>query len=147
MKKALLIAIAVGAVVSAYLVGHSCGRSSGFDDGAVWCGRSADRGTAMRDIVILGLLEQTNYTRVAESLNHHIDYAILEILVADKYLADVRLPHHIQEQDRHIRAAFKATGTTEETGYRHLADFRRQHPTEATDKDVLEAVNQLLEEH
>ncbi|MFC1462903.1 hypothetical protein ACFLQU_04775 [Verrucomicrobiota bacterium] len=147
MKTPIMIVAIVGAVVCAYLVGHSQGRSSGFEDGAVWAGQSADMCKGMRAIAILGVLEQTNYTRVAEALNHDIDYAILGALRADEHLADIRLPRKIQKQEESIREAFKPSGTDEATGYRHFAEFRRKHPTDSTDKDIVKAVNQLIEKY
>lgn len=147
MKKAIVTVIIVGAVVATYFLGHTQGRSSGFEDGAVWAGRSADMCKAMRAIAILGVLEQTNYTRVGEALNHDVDYAILGVLDADKRLAGVRLPRKIQKQEQVIREAFKPTGTDEQTGYRHLAEFRKKHPSDSTDINIVEAVNQLTEKY
>ena len=72
MNKATLICVAVGAVVAAYFVGHSRGRSSGFEDGAVWDSRSADMCTALRAKATLDVLQKSNYTRVAQALNHDI---------------------------------------------------------------------------
>ena len=147
MKKAVLILFAVGAVIAAYFLGRSQGRSSGFEDGVVWAGRSADMTKALRAKAVLDVLQQTNYTRVAEALNHVIDYAILGMLDADDYLAAVRLPRTIQHQERSIREAFSPTGTDQHTGYRHLAEFRRMHPTDSTDKDVIEAVKKLIQQY
>jgi hypothetical protein len=134
--------------MAAYFFGHSQGRSLGFEDGAVWAGRSADMTRALRAMSILDVLQQRkDYARVAEALNHDIDYAILEILDADDYLRTVRLSRKIQRQDQLIRDAFKPTGTDEHTGYRHLAEFRRKHPTASTDQDVVEVVKKLLEKY
>jgi len=82
MKKAALILVIVGAMVAAYFVGRSQGRSSGFkdgrssgfEDGAVWESRDADMCNALRAKAILDVLARSNYTRVAESLNHDLDY-------------------------------------------------------------------------
>ena len=144
MRKAILIIIAIGAVVSAYFVGRSHGRSSGFEEGAVWSGRSADMCKGLRAMAILGVLEQTNYTRVAEALNHDVDYAILGALKADKLLEHVCLPREIRKQEEIIRESFKSAETDD---YRHFAEFRRKNPTKSTDKHIVEAVNELLEKH
>lgn len=147
MKRLIIMIIVLGAIASAYFVGHSQGRTSGLEDGVVWVGRSADICKAMRAIAILGVLEKTNYTRVAEALNHDIDYAILGIRRADNHFAGTGLPKEIRREEDALWAAFKDTGTDETTGYRLLAAFRRKHPTQSTDKDVVAAVNQLLKDY
>jgi hypothetical protein len=148
MKRFVAIIIILGAVVAAYLVGHSRGRSSGFEDGAVWAGQSADLCKGMRALAILGVLEQTNYTRVAEALQHDIDYAIIGALRAEEHLAGVSLPREIRKQNDSIQEAFKTnTGAEDHTGFSVLADFRREHPSPSRDRNVLDAVDQLLEKH
>ncbi len=59
MKKAVIILVAVGAVIAAYYLGRSQGRSSGFEDGVVWAGRSADMAEALRAKAILDILQET----------------------------------------------------------------------------------------
>lgn len=148
MKKVATIIMILGAVVVAYLVGHSQGRSSGFEDGAVWAGQSANFCKGMRAIAILGVLEQTNYTRVAEALQHDVDYAIIGVLHSEDHLAGVRFPREIRKQNESIREAFKpAAGSEDRTGFTVLADFRRGHPSPSKDRNVLDAVDELLEKH
>lgn len=147
MRKPVLILVVVGVIMTAYVLGRSQGRSSGFEDGVVWSGRSADMTKALRAKIILDLLQQTNYARVAEALNHDIDHAILGVLDADDSLAAARLPREIHQQDQSIREAFSTIGGDESTGYRVLAEFRRDYPTDSTDKDVVKAVKNLIEKY
>ena len=147
MKRLIVIIMIIVAVMVAYVVGHSRGRSSGFEDGAVWAGQSADLCKGMRAVAILGVLEQTNYTRVAEALQHDVDYAIIGALSSEEHLAGVRLPREVRKQNELVREAFKSTGTDDHTGFSVLADFRRKHPSPSKDKDVLDAVVELLEKH
>jgi len=147
MKKAILILVAIGVAVAAYCVGYSRGRSSGFWDGAVWTEGSADMCTALRAKWTLDLLEQTNYPRVAETLNHDIDYAIIGVIDADKHLANVRFPRNIREMHESSWETFKPMGIDENTGHSYLADFRRKHPTHSTNEHVVKAVNELLEKY
>ena len=147
MKKAILLIVTIGAVVTAYFVGHSQGRSSGFEDGVYWEQKSVKLCQAMRAVAILGVLEQTNHAGVADALNHDIDYAILGALRADEHLANIRFPREIQKIEEDAQEFFRNTGTDEHTGYRHLAELRRTHPTKSTDRDIVEAVNELLEKY
>ena len=147
MKRGILIVIVVGAVACTYFVGWSQGRSSGFEDGVVWGGQGDAICKGMRAIAILRVLEQTNYTGVAEALNHDVDYAIFEALRAEEQLADVRLPRTVQKQMESLREAFELTGTVDDQGFRVLAKFRREHASDSTDKDIVEATQQLLEEY
>jgi hypothetical protein len=147
MKTLVLILVVVGVVIAAYVLGRSQGCASGFEDGVAWSGRSADMTKAVRAKAILDLMEQTNYARVSEALNHDIDYAILGVLDADEHLIAVQLPGRIQQQDQSIREAFRSKGTDETTGYSNLAEFRRKHPTDSTDDDVVKAVKKLIEKY
>ena len=147
MKKIVIILTVVGAVVAAYFVGHSLGRTSGFEDGVVYAGQSADMCKGMRAMALLGVLEEKNYTRAEEALNHDLDYAILGALRADAHLADIRLPHKVLQQEEYVRKAFKQTEADENTGYRHFTEFRRKHPTKSTNEHIIEAIDGLLKEY
>ena len=147
MKKAIVIVIVVVAIVAVYIVGHSQGRSSGFEDGAVWAGQSADLCKGMRAVAILGVLEQTNYTRVAQALHHDVDYAIIGALRAEEHLAKVRLPRAAQKAEEVAAEVFPAKDGNDRTGFDVLADFRREHPSPSQNKDVTTAVDQLLKKH
>ena len=150
MKTKLIMAgtlvLALG-YTAGFLHGRARGRATAFKDGAIWVGRSADMAKGLRAIALLQELEQQNYTRVSEALNHDLDYAILNLLDADEYLANTRLPRDIQRQEEAIQHAFKKTGVDGQTGYRHLAEFRMKHPSKSRDKDVLEAVGALIAKH
>ena len=147
MKTIVIIIAVVGAVVSAYFVGHSLGRTSGFEDGAVFAGQSADICKGMRAMAILGVMEEKNYTRVEEALNHDLDYAILGALRADASLAHIRLPRKVQQMEESVHQAFSQTGTNDQTGYRHFAKFRREHPSQSTDRYIADAMNELLKKY
>ena len=69
------------------------------------------------------------------------------MLGADKRLAKIRLPCKIQEFELLLRKGYKRTGTDEKIGYRYLAEFRRKHPTDSTEKSVVDAINQLTENY
>lgn len=147
MKKAFLAIIAIGIMAAAYFIGYTRGRSSGFEDGAVWADRLSGMSSAMRAIAILGELDRSKCPRVAESLNHDIDYAILSIINADKHLERISLPRTIILQRKGIDEAFKSTGADELTGYRHLAEYRRKSPSPSKDKDVLNAIKGFLDKY
>jgi len=149
MKKAILtIIVILGAIVAAYMIGRSQGRSSGFEDGSTYGIQCADSGNAMSAIATLGYLEQTNYTGVTRMLQLEIDNAIVLALHSEKQLANVRLPREIQKQNESIQDNLQAAiGSGDYTSLNVLADFRREHPSPSEDQNVKDAIKELLEKY
>ena len=149
MKKSILtIIVILGAIVAAYMIGRSQGRSSGFENGSTYGIQSADLCNGMGAIATLGYLEQTNYTGVARMLQLEIDSAIVLALHSEKQLANVRLPRDIQKQNESIQDNLQAAiGSGDYTSLNVLADFRREHPSPSEDPHVQDAIRELLEKY
>lgn len=128
-----IVGIAASLVVLGGVLGYWCGLRQGLGSSGMNYGVCR----ALRAKALLGVLESKDDALLSKHLNHDLDYGVVEAFSAQKWLEEGRFPWQGREEH----------GPAMEKAYRLLAEFRRQHPTDAKEEEVVKAMKQLLEKY